>query len=54
MVSCRVAYIHPGYCQEGHPIKLGLSCAKLRNVELKIKDNKIVGLNENWVAKHEG
>ena len=51
MVSCRVAYIHPGYCQEGHPNKLGLSCAKLRNVD---KDNKIVALNENWVAKHEG
>ena len=34
--------------------KLGLSCAKLRNVELKIKDNIILGLNENMGEKHEG
>ena len=27
--------------------KLGLSCAKLRIVELKIDENKILGLNEN-------
>ena len=27
--------------------KLGLSCAKLRIVELKIEENKILGLNEN-------
>ena len=33
--------------------KLGLSCAKLRIVELKIEDNKILGLNENWGEKHE-
>ena len=26
--------------------KLGLSCAKLRSVELKFEDNKILGLNE--------
>ena len=26
--------------------KLGLSCAKLRSVELKFEDNKIFGLNE--------
>ena len=33
--------------------KLGLSCAKLRIVELKIEDNKILRLNENWSEKHE-
>ena len=33
--------------------KLGLSCAKLRIVELKIEDNKILRLNENWIEKHE-
>ena len=27
--------------------KLGLSCTKLRIVELKIEENKILGLNEN-------
>jgi len=27
--------------------KLGLSCAKLRIVELKIEDKKMLGLNEN-------
>ena len=26
--------------------KLGLSCAKLRSVELKLENNKILGLNE--------
>ena len=31
--------------------KLGLSCAKLRIVELKIEDNKILGLNEHWCKK---
>ena len=33
--------------------KLGLSCAKLRIVELKIEDNKMWGLNKNWVEKHK-
>ena len=33
--------------------KLGLSCAKLRIVELKIEDNKMLGLNENWDEKHK-
>ena len=28
--------------------KLGLSCAKLKIVELKIEDKTISGLNENW------
>ena len=27
--------------------KLGLSCAKLKIIELKIDENKILGLNEN-------
>ena len=30
-----------------------LNCAKLRIVELKIEDNKILGLNENWGEKPE-
>ena len=33
--------------------KLGLSCAKLRIVELKIEDNKMLGLNANWGEKHK-
>ena len=33
--------------------KLGLSCAKLRIVGLKIEDNKMLGLNENWGEKHK-
>ena len=33
--------------------KLGLSCVKLRIVELKMEDNIIFGLNENWGEKHE-
>ena len=36
-----------------HNDKLGLSCTKLRIVELKIEDNKILGLKENWGEKHE-
>ena len=32
--------------------KLGLSCAKLRIVELKIEDNKMLGLNENFGEIH--
>ena len=31
--------------------KLGLSCAKLRIVKLKIEDNKLFGLKENQVEK---
>ena len=36
--------------EEKEKDKLGLSCAKLRIVELKIED-KILGLNENMKAK---
>ena len=34
--------------------KLGLSCAKLRIVELKIEDNKILGVNKNLGGENEG
>ena len=47
----------------GHPVILRLTrkimtlrlmCAKLRIVEIKIEDNKILGLNGNLAEKHEG
>ena len=34
--------------------KLGLSCAKLRSVELKFEDNKILGLNEIGMRNIKG
>ena len=42
------------YHFERSEIQTGLSCAKLRIVELKIEDNKILGVNKNLGGENEG